>query len=149
MSFRLSKESIEWFGKLRGQKPFDKTPLMDFYYLSFIIAFKIQKKISIENSGDEFIDRWPGIYPSSKNSIISLLIMNELKQMNIQLDEKDIVKKELIRFLNSDDPVRLSKEAIRELDNYAYAGFLYLREKFINQPVDGYSFLTRYIDLIL
>lgn len=148
--FQLSSSARRWFKKLEGQDPFNKSPLMDQYYLCLLIAVNSKRTPEeVPDAQPAFLSKgWPDQYKENSNLIISLFLNAEINRFLIDRTNKEAVKKHIANYLDPQSILNLSAEGIKHLNNYAYTGFLIIKESLREEPIEVNSFLNDYNKLL-
>lgn len=143
MPFRFPAEGDRWFSKLNGEVPFRYK--FDFYYLCMMLGLASGRREDV--SGTEFIDYFIDEYKNAKRLIGGLLVLTEMKRLNIDLSEKKDVRRLIADLFDSTSPTGLSEYGIKQLNSYASGGFASLSES-REQPYNSDEFLSDYVERI-
>ena len=143
MSFKLHKESRDWFKKLSGKSPFGT--MFDLYQACLILGLAAERCETEEGSTTEFMDEFIQRYRPYQTTIIGSMISVVLRRKGISLSDREAVAKEISRLVSGDSARGdLTTEGFRELNGYALGGFNLLRESFDSAPQHPASFLAKY-----
>ena len=148
---QLSSMTRNWFKKIEGQEPFEKAPLMDIYYLCLLIGIYSKKTPEqIMDAQPAFLPKsgWPSEYKENSNLIISLFLNAEIDRFLIDRKDKDAIKDHISQYLDPQSIINLSPYGINHLNNYAYTGFLLIKENFGEEPSETNAFLNDYNKLL-
>ncbi len=149
-SFQLRLDVDEWFSNINKGKTQQIKTDFDLYYFCLMmgLATKSKNNPSERCKCRDFIDYFVSDYQSQQNLIIGLLIRAELENLGISLDEKDAVKKQLLKLIDPSRQTNLTDEGIDKMNAYASGGFDYLRQKFSSKPNHLENFLQRYVKIL-
>ena len=145
--FQLSRSANHWFRKIEGKQPFDRTKKMDIYYLCLLIGILSGKNTDLVDAEPSFVKSWPGDYKNNLFTIITIFLNAELERFGISKNDEPGIKKHLVNYLTNED-IRLSEMAIKQLNNYSYGGFIELKKEMINEPEDVTVFLIDYYKIL-
>lgn len=143
MAFRLGKDAKEWFKYIRPQMDYD----FDIYYLCLMVGLKKnqdQKKDISQSDSTELTEDFPGDYRSKGRLIIGLFLLTEIKNLGINIGEREAINKNIRRYLDINSPSKLSNEGIKEMNKYSNGGFEALSEHFEERPRTLEAFLIQY-----
>ncbi|OZH52560.1 hypothetical protein AFK68_23595 [Hydrocoleum sp. CS-953] len=149
-SFQLRLDVDEWFSNINKGKTQQIKTDFDLYYFCLMmgLATKSKNNPSERCKCRDFIDYFVSDYQSQQNLIIGLLIRAELENLGISLDEKDAVKKQLLKLINPSIQTNLTDEGIDKMNAYASGVFDYLIQKFSSKPNHLENFLQRYVKIL-
>ena len=123
--FTRSPEAKSYYENINKKSETGKFKLyFSFYYLCFMVGFKILKINSpIENNKD-FLPNpsFPHEFRSQSPKILGALANAELMRKGIEMD-KEKVKAELRQIIDANSPSDLSSHGLDLLDKYAESGF--------------------------
>ena len=150
MAFRIKEPTISWFSNIFNKKPI--TTQFDIYYLCLMLGLATGRRSTPKNNDEkqpnEFIDYFIDDYKPVRRLIVGLLILSELKQLGLELDEKNDVQDVILKFIDSESPTSLSEEGMKELNRYASGGFDYLAEQLDSKPFHAEEFLRTYTKVL-
>ena len=124
MPFRFPPEADRWFSKVSGNAPFQYK--FDLYYLCMMLGLAEGRREDV--SGNEFIDYFIDDYKNAKRLVGGLLVLAEMKRLNIDVTEKKDVRRVVGELFDSTSPTGLSEYGIKQLNSYASGGFATLSE---------------------
>jgi hypothetical protein len=76
--------------------------------------------------------------------MVALFLNTELRQLGIEMNEKEVVHQEIAKLVSDGTPSKLSDEGMREFNKYVYGGFDVLLEWFDDKPQSLETFLLQY-----
>ena len=143
---QLSSSARSWFKKIEGLDPFNNSPLMDIFYICLLIG--IYSKRTPEEMMDAqspFLSKGlPSAYKENSNLILSLFLNAELIRFLIDRNDKEAVKNHIAMYLDSHSLYNLSEIGLKHFNNYAYTGFLVIKEDIGEEPNEINAFLNDY-----
>ena len=141
--FRRSDAQREWFQKIGSEAPFRVD--FDQWYLCFLLGIVTGRKEQLE-SGKDLVDYFVEDYKLVQNLIVGMLIIAELKSLEIDMSEKAAVRGQIERLLDSREHSSLTAEGIQAANAYAEGGFRYLKQQVgdLGRPEDTGIFLIKY-----
>lgn len=143
--FRMRKDSERWFRKIADQPPI-KTKL-DLFYLCLMAGLKFGQLDEVRDASDVY-HRFTQEFEGSRQEIIALLIVAELRREGLDFDDKSAVQTLISKYVTSDTPANLTSAGFDKINSYASGGFNILSEHFEDGPHDVNVFLTRYSRMI-
>jgi hypothetical protein len=149
MAFRLRKDAEKWFSELQGRTPF-KT-MWDMYYFCVMAGFASGRKtdpVSGGRSAPEFVDYVVDDYRPAQRLLIGLLIVSELKKLDISFAEKKDVQNVIQSIVDPQTQTSLKPEGQRLMNAYASGGYDFLAEKRPTKPYRTVEFLRDYNQLL-
>jgi hypothetical protein len=146
MAFQLPKDSREYFKHLlrRSDRGACFDALFDVYYFCVMVGLD-KKKLGNDSDleTDKFVEGYISDYQNQADIIAGLLINAELCRKGIEKDDRNSIEQEMLRILDHRSPTRLSEEGMRSLNQYAAAGFRFIREELV-PPQNLEEFLVLY-----
>lgn len=139
MYFQLSRGADQWFADISKHY----ATKFDLYYLCLVAGLAARRKEDPEDATD-VIDYYPGEFKPRGRLLVALLINAELKNLGIDLQERDAVHRAIAKLVQPTSPSYLTDEGVRLLNKYAHGGFGALREHFADRPRAIETFLRKY-----
>lgn len=141
--FRLRKDAKGWFKHLIQQKEF--TIDFDVYYCCVMAGLATKRKVDATTERTtELPDHFPKLYREQSRILIALFLSRELGFHDIDLAEKEAVRKMIRTLVAPSSPSHLSADGVHELNKYASGGFEVLLEWFEDPPRALSTFLPLY-----
>lgn len=137
--FQLSKDAEKWFADISKYYP----TKFDLYYLCLMIGLQNGRKAEPVNTTD-LIENFPKEFRPTGNLLIGLLIHSELKEIGVDLNEREQVHKIIGELVNPSSPSKLSDEGMKAMNKYTQGGFDLLSEKFNDKPRTIEIFIRKY-----
>lgn len=129
MAFRLREDAERWFSEIDGRGPI-KTKF-DLFYFCLMAGFAAGRYEDISQDHiytREIVDYFIEPYKKSKNLIIGLLVITELKKRGVSMSEKNSVREVLVKLVTSSSSTGLTESGLRAINSYASGGFEVISE---------------------
>ena len=149
--FQISKSAHIWFKKIDQKKGYTNAPIMDIYYMCFIVGVLSKKPLrQLEDGEGAFYSRggWPGVYQDNYQNIIGLFLESELDRFKVDRKNKDSVRENVNKYLDTDNTTKLSNDAIETMNDYSYTGFIHIRDTLKEEPENLVNFLVDYSKIV-
>lgn len=155
MSFILPKGARDFFG-FDGNRAFAKRGpvkregatrflLFDAYYCCVLLGLDQARIGDTGNLEAEpfYTAGYPDPYKGQAELIAGLLVDAELRRLNVSVDDREDVERQMVRLLNLTSPSRLSSAGDTLLNQYGVAGFDKLHDEML-EPDNLEDFLVGY-----
>jgi len=150
--FRIHQKAESWGANLfkRENSPFRDE--FDLYYFFLITGIGLGLKDRQKNSTSQMKDMTKSYTKSFPNStkykIAGIVLIEKLFSSGFDLGNRKIVKNFIENTLNNEDGnTYLTRDSIDLMNNYAFNGFLYLKEN-LPSPPDAANFFVWFNDEI-
>jgi len=140
--FRMKPEVDHWFKHIMNTGPI-KTKF-DLYYFCLIAGLVKGQSIELVN-GQEFNDTFVSEYQSSQRIILGMFLIAEMSRLGIEFDDREEIRILINKYFESSSTSNLKNEGYSGLNDYANAGFIFLRENYADTPRRVEDFLQWYI----
>ena len=100
MTFKINRDSSDWFGKIQKKMGKQNFIDLDYYYLCLMIGLSANKKESDMKNASEKIDYYPAKYKGSDKLINACMLMMESENLGIDLDKRDSAIRNLDKYLD-------------------------------------------------
>lgn len=150
MSFRLSTNAREYFGKIEQKSSTgDFDSMWDKYYLAAMVGIKQRERVKTdeEPTDDPFVETVISDYDDQKYEIYAALIMAEIERQRIPKQEETEIRHLMLEILDSSDPTRLSAYGKTLLNCYAERGYRIIQSN-IRSPAEFDQFLHQYYETL-
>lgn len=146
MPFRITKESEKWFSEIREKDDNGFSLGFDILYFCFMAGISKGKKDKdiVQDQTSELVDYFPGRYRDKGYLLVALFLSTELRQLGINISEKETVYSEISKLVNVNAPSKLSDEGMHEFNKYVYGGFDVLMDWFDDKPQSLETFLMQF-----
>ena len=145
--FRIDSESKKFLKKLGEPWSFIKTD-QEFGYLCFLYGLAKGVSIDLENADtDETARTYVTEINPIKYLIAGMIGLSNLKRRGEAFDDEKILNREFQKLLDNDNPQKISKSAVAEVNRITFAGFRELSED-MPRPDHMTFFLTEYLRLL-
>lgn len=145
MPFIMSQDASEYWSRLnRRTNTGELKTKFDLYYLCSLIGFSKKELGKLE--GDEFVDLYPKEYANSSDQLIALLIATEIDRQGIDPNDRKVMEDLMKRLVDSNSPIRLSKEGENLLNRYAAKGFEEIQNEIPDPNIKLDTFLIKYYE---
>jgi hypothetical protein len=154
MSFVLPANLRSFFG-FEGARAFSRSSdprrdaaarflMFDAYYCCLLLGLD-SRRLGDDSKleADKFIEAYPESFKGQAELIAGLLVDAELNRLEIDLEDRARIEKEMVRLLDLTSPTRLSADGDRLLNRYAVSGFERLRDSMV-APDNVDDFLVGY-----
>lgn len=133
LPFRVRKDAKNWFKELYRDKSFRID--FDTFYFCFIAGVASGSKRAVPNEDtSEMVDYFPGPYGASGKLLVGLFLSRELKQLGLEITEREAVHRAIARLVRHDAGNHLTAEGVGEFNQYAHGGYDVLLEWFDDKP---------------
>jgi hypothetical protein len=121
--------------------------MFDAYYCCLLLGLDA-RRLGDESKleADRFIPTYPDSFKGQAELIAGLLVDAELSRLEIDLEDRARIEKEMVRLLDLTSSTRLSPDGDRLLNRYAVSGFERLRDSMV-APDNLDDFLVGYYAL--
>jgi hypothetical protein len=118
--------------------------MFDAYYCCLLLGLD-SRRLGDETKleADKFIEAYPESFKGQAELIAGLLVDAELNRLEIDLEDRTRIEKEMVRLLDLTSSTRLSADGDRLLNRYAVSGFERLRDSMV-APDNVDDFLVGY-----
>ncbi len=139
--FRMRAEVDQWFKHIMNTGPI-KTKF-DLYYFCLIAGLSKGQSVELVN-GQDFNDSFVSEYQSSQRIILGMFLIAEMSRLGIEFDDREEIKVLINKYFQSSTASNLKNEGYSGLNDYANAGFIFLRENY-ESPRRVEDFLQWYV----
>lgn len=126
MSFKLPKESDEYFGPSSKKEGSPLKLKWNTYYFCFLAGLALDKPLAKSNN-PEFIRDWPDSIRPYKDIYIGMLIKSQLRSLEKYKKNKHLMKEKIDSIVDSSG-THLTKEGHDLMNDFAHSGFYWLKE---------------------
>lgn len=145
--FKIHKDAKKWAENLLTKESPFKTQF-DVYYLCLIVGIGKSTSPAFESKDvTDIIPYYTDPYLPYRDVLAGLLLVFELKNAGMTIS-RDLVKRKLNGLLDVYNATGLSDDATQLMNQYAYGGFIEIREKLSKAPLP-HDFLLWFHDEIL
>lgn len=150
MSLRLTNTSAVFFSHIdssavRGVRFLD----IDKYYACLMLGLKSGKLGSKKDFRDPFLAagaKYPDVYSDVRDYIAGLLVEAEIRRLNLNATDRDLIENETVKLLDPRSPLGLSDTGVKRLNRYAARGFERLQNH-MSAPHSLEVFLIMYAEI--
>lgn len=122
----------------------------DIYYICLMagLACPSCRKEPPPSDVSDLVDYFPGVYKPKGKLIVALLLARELELAGVRSQDRVAVHRVVSQLVSTSSLTYLSDEGVREMNRFAYGGYLQLIHSFEQRPESLAEFLPAYKRLI-
>ena len=139
MAFKIAPETRNYFEKI---KKAPSVELLDIYYFCFLVGHKYNHAVPLPTKSTEFLKSYTDRFRDKKGIFLGMLILSKLRRGSLDLSAYDDVRRTIVGLVDENNVESyLSEEGFEYLNEFAYGGFLKIKEKHPDSPDDLFYLL--------
>jgi hypothetical protein len=139
MAFKLAPEARNYFKNIEKNY---KTDLLDIFYFCFLVGYKHNYSYQLPRGSNEFNKRYTEKFRDKRGIFLGMLILLKLRKGSLDLSAYDDVRRTIVGLVEEHNfESYLSEDGFENLNEFAYGGFLKLKERHPDSPTDLFYLL--------